>query len=878
MADLQEYTRELPKWAAGRVFRDGEPILTAYECVLCELDTSKGYIYTAVNLRTGGKIVMSRRATPLRTNEVAAMVDKIRKSGIAGIGRLQADRPVKGQISLDNARDIMSAVFTEIMPRNGFAVRNEQIDLAGHILKAISKRGVTLAEAETGTGKTHGYLVPAIIAKRGRLNDFWNTDLYPEMQYAEMSKMPIVIATSSIALQRAILTEYIPQLSQMLLDGGVIKEPLTAILRKGREHYVCERNLRTHLTFESNPAARRTLEKLLPPFGAIDIADADELTPHIKGKICVSGRCAETCKYRETCQYLAFREETQSMDIDIQVCNHNYLLADTLHRANGQQPLIPNYQLLVIDEAHKFLAAARTMYGAELSEQSATDLLNNVGKLAFKRESYQNLARRSAKKLSDESVKLFRKLAANAKHNDDEEHFTVAVDADTGRCIRNMRDISDRLIEQLRDEAFYIKAVELLAWVRERFNADTSGINVSRLIGDNPDVKARVTAIHRAIRDLSEIQNAVAAERESFRNRAVSFNTESQALRNFKSKILDAVWKRTRLLYKQDTPVGGLSERFIRLIWAASQLREQASAFADYANLICWLETDKNENKLCAIPKDLGAKLLKDQWGKGISTILTSGTLSAAGDFSHIKRTLGLDRLGGKISETSKPSPFDYRENVRLYISETAPFPDTKNRNYIAAITDEIEKLLLASNGHAAVLFTGYDALGRVHAELSKRRLPFPVFKLEKSTSNAIERFKASGNGVLFASGAMWEGIDIPGDALSMLIIVKLPFAVPDPISEYERTQYPNFGAYLNSVIVPEMLIKLKQGFGRLIRTVKDTGCVAILDCRANSRGNYRERILNALPDCFVTSVISELEAFLRLKKPPEYWLRPRKG
>lgn len=210
-------------------------------------------------------------------------------------------------------------------------------------------------------------------------------------------------------------------------------------------------------------------------------------------------------------------------------------------------------------------------------------------------------------------------------------------------------------------------------------------------------------------------------------------------------------------------------------------MHEQATALSDYTNLICWLE---------------------------------AGCLPS--------------------TETSKPSPFDYRENVQLYISETAPFlphrlgADKKNKAYLAAITDEIEKLLRASHGHAAVLFTGYDALGRVYAELSKRRLPFPMFKLEKSTSNAIERFKKSGNAgspggsVLFASGAMWEGIDIPGDSLSMLIIVKLPFAVPDPIGEYER-------------------------------------------------------LINALPFCFITSKISDLEKHLRLKKSPEYCTRFQK-
>jgi ATP-dependent DNA helicase DinG len=155
---------------------------------------------------------------------------------------------------------------------------------------------------------------------------------------------------------------------------------------------------------------------------------------------------------------------------------------------------------------------------------------------------------------------------------------------------------------------------------------------------------------------------------------------------------------------------------------------------------------------------------------------------------------------------------------------------------------------------------------------LKKRNLPYPMFRLDKGGVREIERFKKSGNGVLFASGAMWEGIDIPGDALSLLIIVKLPFAVPDPIGEYEQTLYPNMNEYKTCVVVPEMLIKLKQGFGRLIRTEKDTGVAAILDNRVNSTGAYRECVLNALPTCNITSDIGDVEAFIRLKKSSDYF------
>jgi len=275
----------------------------------------------------------------------------------------------------------------------------------------------------------------------------------------------------------------------------------------------------------------------------------------------------------------------------------------------------------------------------------------------------------------------------------------------------------------------------------------------------------------------------------------------------------------------------------------------------------------------CAIPKDLDERLYKDIWSKGIPTILTSGTLSAAGDFSRIKQTLGLERLKNRLTETSKPSPFDYHENAILYISENTPFPDQRSNEYILSIANEIERLIHAAHGHTAVLFTSYKAMDMVWEQLGERGLPFPLFRLDKGGIREIDRFKKSGNGVLFAAGALWEGIDIPGDALSMLIIVKLPFAVPDPISEYERSLYKDMDEYKWKVIVPEMLIKLKQGFGRLIRVETDTGIVAILDCRVDIDGAYCHPVLDALPDCYVTNDIVDVEDFIQAAKEAEYFI-----
>ena len=314
------------------------------------------------------------------------------------------------------------------------------------------------------------------------------------------------------------------------------------------------------------------------------------------------------------------------------------------------------------------------------------------------------------------------------------------------------------------------------------------------------------------------------------------------------------------------------------------RVSESLAAFIRHENLVYWLEEGKYSaivpqkddyrlNILRGTPKNLGALLYRDFWDKEIPIVLTSGTLSAAGSFEHIKRKTGLAFLpSGRLAETTKPSPFNHRENALLYISEKTPFPNTGNPDHIDTVADEVERLIGASHGHAAVLFTSYKAMDLVYQRIDARQLPYPVLRLDRGGAAVIEQFKRSGNGVLFASGALWEGIDIPGDILSMLIIVRLPFAVPDPVSEWERTLYADIDEYKAKVIVPEMLVKLKQGFGRLIRTESDTGIVAILDSRANEAGAYRRRVLAALPRCRITSNIVDIDSFMLSKKLPAYF------
>ncbi len=170
------------------------------------------------------------------------------------------------------------------------------------------------------------------------------------------------------------------------------------------------------------------------------------------------------------------------------------------------------------------------------------------------------------------------------------------------------------------------------------------------------------------------------------------------------------------------------------------------------------------------------------------------------------------------------------------------------------------------------MLFTSYRLMEIVFNNISKNKYDYPFFIMGRGRIDALCDFKISGNGVLFASDAAGEGVDIVGDTLSNLIVVKLPFAVPDPISKYEQSIMGGLDNYLKNINTPNMIIKLKQYVGRLIRSEYDTGVVAILDSRVNSTGKYRNIVLELLFDAEVTNNITSVERFIMEKKKPDYF------
>lgn len=258
-------------------------------------------------------------------------------------------------------------------------------------------------------------------------------------------------------------------------------------------------------------------------------------------------------------------------------------------------------------------------------------------------------------------------------------------------------------------------------------------------------------------------------------------------------------------------------------------------------------------------------------WSKETPAILTSGTLMAGGSFDRTRQLMGLS-ANKRLDDYIAVSPFNYKENCLLYIPDDMPKAQMGSEKEAKCLAEQICRLVEATHGHTLVLFTSYSLMGAVYNQL-KKQLSFPLMVVWRHSQDIIHQFKQAQNAVLFAAGSCWEGVDFPGDMVSSLIIVRLPFPVPDPISEAEREQYPTLQDYIREVIIPDMQVKFRQGFGRAIRTETDTCVVSILDYRAAPGERYHRAVLETLPPLHMTRKIEDVEDFIRTKKSPDYFM-----
>jgi ATP-dependent DNA helicase DinG len=238
--------------------------------------------------------------------------------------------------------------------------------------------------------------------------------------------------------------------------------------------------------------------------------------------------------------------------------------------------------------------------------------------------------------------------------------------------------------------------------------------------------------------------------------------------------------------------------------------------------------------------------------------IFTSATLSVRGDFSHFTAQMGLD----DAATLQLDSPFDYANNALLWLPGLVPEP--RDPEFVPALLEQVVPLLEASKGRAFLLFTSHRSLRRA-AEILASEVKFPLFvQGEQPRSLLLEQFRESGQGVLLGSSSFWEGVDVIGDALSLVVIDKLPFAAPDdPILEARSDALRKAGGNpFTQLYLPQAVISLKQGAGRLIRDVNDRGALVVCDPRIRTK-SYGRVFRESLPPMKLASDRTEVESFL---------------
>jgi ATP-dependent DNA helicase DinG len=312
--------------------------------------------------------------------------------------------------------------------------------------------------------------------------------------------------------------------------------------------------------------------------------------------------------------------------------------------------------------------------------------------------------------------------------------------------------------------------------------------------------------------------------------------------------LIDALGELARCLQGAGEEQDALARRSL-----AQAAEIEAILDADPQGRVVWAEPDA----VAWAPVDVADELSERLWDEGPTAILVSATLAVGDDAGFVRRRLGLS----SAREAIVGSPYDYREQALLYVPRA--MPDPRDDAFLERAADEIVALLSLSEGRALVLTSSYRALDS-YRERVRGRVPYDVLvQGEAPRERLLERFRDDVASVLLATSTFWQGVDIPGESLSLLVIDKLPFSAPgDPLHEARCEAVEKEGGdWFSGFALPTAVLQLRQGFGRLIRGHSDRGVVAILDPRLRSRG-YGRAFLEALPRCPVADDRAAVAAF----------------
>ncbi len=676
----------------------------------------------------------------------------------------------------------------------GYEHRLGQILMAQAVARTFNHGGQLLVEAGTGTGKSLAYLLPAVLhaVERGET---------------------IVVSTDTLALQDQLFAKDLPLLRRALETAAEEDRRLAqaaqfrATVLKGRSNYLCLRRwfLRQREPFQSRAEAllAAKITAWLPQTETGDRAELHLTSEEQAAWAQVAeseGACLpQRCVFSRRNQCFLYRARAIAESAHIVIVNHALLLSDLL----AENRVLPPYRHLIIDEAHHLVDEATQQFGFQVAQEDVRELVRRVlavdhlgrfaGALGELWTALTAIPDASARALARELGEKFTEWwpRVEALHQQAESLFMLLGNLVQQHATENGGyDRQIRITHSVRREATWSAVEEVGQILTTHLRSVYSALHW---------VSSRVDELPEVVRD--EVSELV---------------TE-----------LDVLERRARELHD------GLQEVL----------------FAPRAEHVYWLtwRVQPPHLSLNMAPLEVASLLNQLLFNRLETCILTSATLTVDRSFTFIRGQLGL----ADADELIVDSPFDYANSTLLCLAEDIAEPGEPG--YQRQVNETLLGLLRATRGRALVLFTSHSALQAAYRAIKRPLEQEGILvlgqRIDGSPRQLIERLKARPETVVLGTNAVWEGVDVPGEALSVLVVAKLPFAVPsDPIFAARCEAYDDpFHQYA----VPQAVLRFKQGFGRLIRSTRDYGVCVVLDRRVVTR-RYGQLFVQSLPPCTV--------------------------
>jgi ATP-dependent DNA helicase DinG len=669
-----------------------------------------------------------------------------------------------------------------------FEDRPGQRDMAAYTADVYNDGGIALLEAGTGVGKSFAYLVPAL-------------------EWARTNGERTIVSTNTINLQEQLVGKDLPILARALSAGD---RPVTFSLLKGWRNYLCLSRLdqaragQDSLFDDGRGAEIESLATWAARTADGSLADlAEEPSPDVWDAVAAeSDLCTRLkCPHFDRC--FLFQARRRAAEADVVVVNHHLLASDLAVRIasdNWQEAaVLPPYRRLVLDEAHHLEDVAAQHLGSQVSMLGVQRLLG---------------------RLERNGRGLLPTLAAELATQND---LLAAASREL---------LTQSLLDALT--AARRGAEELFGRLGRRLETEPGTAPVLRLTDAFADDSVWTSGLTVALENLLIAFDRLRGGVETIADRL---------------SLDDPAERRAQL-------VGELRGVVRRLESAAEALKAALQPPPGAARAsVRWLERRGRKTPnltLAAVPLDL-APVLKDALFDRVETaVLTSATLAAGGEFTFLEERLGLSLPPSRVTiREILPSPFDFPSQCVFGIPTDVPEPREDEAGHDASVARILVELAHASDGGIFALFTSHGALRRaadaVRGQLGGR---WPLLvQGDGQRDQLLRRFREAGSAILLGTDSFWEGVDVPGRALRVLILAKLPFKVPsDPLTaaRLERLSDAGVDGFMH-YLVPHAALKLKQGFGRLIRSKTDVGAVILLDRRVVTK-RYGELILEGLP------------------------------